>query len=429
MQKEKKSTYTIGVILYSSPGTKTSILLSEFLFFNKLAEINPQVKFVFIPVTKHIEAKTNKYLHLLEPHVDWEVLRIDNPLKSAQLRNSGFSGFFTYMLRNNFFGGSIDPRCKMAYILCSYVTNALKLPLFIRTPDSEYNYQDYRHMINVRINSPTSGQKFKEVNQKQYPMIMAWERIDYSKVYWIANGSDKIYDWAPDVLYNNVANELKLDDVKNSISRVLYVSDDILFGYNEYKDRLKLPNSDKSHDGKICFAGYLKGSVAAKRPKRLKEIFGKNKYKIPTRIFGPGCNDIDAIKNKSNIELIEDSFQGDQYFEFLSQQKAMIHFGKGNDNYSYIAKSIYDCGIAGVPSLIYLPCDQNRIIFDDDRFYFSNEKELNELNDKLKDERVREEYINDQREWIENTLSNKMYPNFKFSDHCKEGIYKTTKLF
>lgn len=388
MQKEKKSTYTIGVILYSSPGTKTSILLSEFLFFNKLAEINPQVKFVFIPVTKHIEAKTNKYLHLLEPHVDWEVLRIDNPLKSAQLRNSGFSGFFTYMLRNNFFGGSIDPRCKMAYILCSYVTNVLKLPLFIRTPDSEYNYQDYRHMINVRINSPTSGQKFKEVNQKQYPMIMAWERIDYSKVYWIANGSDKIYDWAPDVLYNNVANELKLDDVKNSISRVLYVSDDILFGYNEYKDRLKLPNSDKSHDGKICFAGYLKGSVAAKRPKRLKEIFGKNKYKIPTRIFGPGCNDIDAIKNKSNIELIEDSFQGDQYFEFLSQQKAMIHFGKGNDNYSYIAKSIYDCGIAGVPSLIYLPCDQNRIIFDDDRFYFSNEKELNELNDKLKDERV-----------------------------------------
>jgi len=427
MQNSKK--YTIGVFLYSSPGTKTSILLSEFLFFNKLAEINPDVKFIFIPVTKHIAAKTNKYLNLLGPHVDYEILTIDHPLKTAQLRNAGFSGFFTYMLRNNFFGGAIDPRCKMAYILCSYVTNTLKLPLFIRTPDSEYNYQDYRMMINVRMNSPTSGQKFKRINKGQYPMIMAWERIDYSKVYWIANGSDKICDWAPDVLHNNVPKELKAEDIKESINRVLYVSDDILFGYTEYKDRLKLPNADKPHDGKICFAGYLKGSVAAKRPKRLKEIFGKNKYKIPTRIFGPGCNDIEAIKNKSNIELIENSFQGDEFFAFLSQQKAVIHFGKGNDNYSYVAKSICDCGIAGVPSLIYLPCDQNRIIFNDDRFYFSNEKELNVLNNKLKDERVREQYISDQREWIESTLSNKMYPNFKFSDHCNEGIYITSKLF
>ena len=368
-------------------------------------------------------------MNLRGSHVDYDVLRIDHPLKAAQLRTAGFSGFFTYMLRNNFFGGSIDPRCKMAYILCSYVTNTLKLPLFIRTPDSEYNYQDYRRMINVRMNSPTSGQKFKRINQDQYPMIMAWERIDYSKVHWIANGSDKICDWAQDVLYNNVPKELKADDIKESISRVLYVSDDILFGYNEYKDRLNLPKSDQLHENKICFAGYLKGSVAAKRPKRLKEIFGKNEYKIPTRIFGPGCNDIEAIKNKPNIELIEDSFQGDEFFEFLSKQKAIIHFGKGGDNYSYVAKSIYDCGIAGVPSLIYLPCDQNRIIFDDDRFYFSNEQELNDLNDKLNDSVVREEYINDQREWIESTLRNKMYPNFKFSDHCKEGIYVTSKLF
>lgn len=426
MQNFKK--YTVGVILYSSPGTKTSILLSEFLFFNKLAEINPDVKFIFIPVTKHIESKTHKYLHLLGSHVDYEILRIDNQLNFAKLRTANFSGFFTYMLRNNFFGGAIDPRCRTSYGISSYVTNVLKLPLFIRTPDSEYNYQDYREMIKNRVNAESSGEKFKQINQKLYPMIMTWDRIDYSKVYWIANGSDKIIDWAPDVLYNNVDDSLKSDDIKESLDRVLYVSDDILFGYNEYKDRLNL-NANAEHDNKICFAGYLKGSVAAKRPKRLKEIFEKNECKIPTRIFGPGCKDIKAIKDVPNIELLEDSFQGDEYFEFLNKQMAMIHFGKGKDNYSYIAKSIYDCGISGVPSLIYLPCDQSRIIFDDDRFYFSNEKELFDIYNKLKDERVREQYIDDQREWIENTLSNKMYENFKFSDYCKEGIYKTTKLF
>ena len=304
MQKVKN--ITIGVILYSSPGTKTSILLSEFLFFNKLAEINPQVKFVFIPVTKMIEGRTLKMVHMLEDHVDWEVLRISHPLEFSKLDNGQFSGFFAYMLRNNFFGGAIDPRCKMAYCISSYVTNELDLPLFIRTPDSEYLYQDYRQMVKDRLDSKTSGLKFKQVNSDQYPMIMAWPRIKYDNVYWIANGSDKIYDWAPDVLYNEVPDSLKADDIKESLDRVLYVSDDILFGYHEYKDKYDF-EVNHNHDNKICFAGFLKGSVAEKRPKILKEIFGKNKTKMPVRIFGPGSQDIKAL-DQPNIERIEDSF-------------------------------------------------------------------------------------------------------------------------
>lgn len=425
MQKKKR--YTIGVILYSSPGTKTSILLSEFLFFNKLAEINPQVKFVFIPVTKMIEGKTLKATQLLEDHVDWEILRIDHPTKFHKLDNGQFSGFFTYMLRNNFFGGAIDPRCRTSYCISSYVTNELDLPLFIRTPDSEYLYQDYRQMIKDRLDSKTSGIKFKEVNRDLYPMIMSWGRIKYDNVYWIANGSDKIYDWAPDVLYNEVGDTLKADDIKESLDRVLYVSDDILFGYHEYKDKYDY-EVNQNHGNKICFAGFLKGSVAEKRPKILKEIFGKNKTKMPVRIFGPGSKDIKALDHP-NIERIEDSFQGKDYLDFLNSQLAMIHFGKGKDNYSYIAKSIYDCAIANVPSLIYLPCDQNKIIFGDHRFYFSNEEELFSLYNQLQDLDVRESFIRDQREWIENTISNKMYPNFTFADYCKEGIYNTTKLF
>ena len=426
--KQKRKKYTIGVILYSSPGTKTSILLSEFLFFNKLAEINPEVKFVFIPVTKTIESRTLKMVHLLEDHVDWDVLRIDHPTQFPfKLKKENFSGFFTYMLRNNFFGGSIDPRCRMSYCISSYVTNELDLPLFIRTPDSEYLYQDYRQMIWERVESKTSGKKFKQVNKEQWPMIMAWNRIKYDNVYWIANGSDKIYDWAPDVLYNEVSESLKADDIKDSLDRVLYVSDDILFGYHEYKDKYDY-EVNQNHGNKICFAGFLKGSVAEKRPKILKQIFGKNETKMPVRIFGPGSKDIKALEHP-NIECIEDSFQGKEYLDFLNSQLAMIHFGKGKDNYSYIAKSIYDCAIANVPSLIYLPCDQNKIIFGDHRFYFSNEEELFSLYNQLQNLDVRESFIRDQRVWIENTLNNKMYPNFKFSDHCEEGIYNLTKLF
>jgi len=279
------------------------------------------------------------------------------------------------------------------------------------------------------MNSPLSGLKFKEINQTQYPMIMAWERIDYSKVYWIANGSDKIYDWAPDVIYKNVPSLMKGDDIKESLDKVLYVSDDILFGYNENLKRLEL-DCDKNHDNKICYAGYLRGTVAEKRPKILSKIFKENKFTIPTRIFGPGSIDIEVLQNKPNIEIIEDSFQGDEYYKFLNKQLAMIHFGKGKPNYSYISKSIYDCAVSGVPSLIYLPCDTKRLIFDNDLFYFSTEKELKQLYKKLQNNETREDYLRIQREWIDNTLSNKMYPNFKFADQCKEEIYNiSTKLF
>jgi hypothetical protein len=423
-QKEKK--YTIGVLLYSSVGTKTSILLSEFLFFNKFAELNPGTKFVFIPVTRTIYKKVSKYLHLLEDHVDYDMLLVDKPGELYKLNNN-FSGFFSYMLRNNFFGGAMDPRCKMNYIICSYVTNELDKPLFFRLPDSEYNYLDYRKMADTRIKHNTSGPKFLADNKKAVTMLMAWDKINYDNVHWIANGSDKIYDWAPNVLVNNIKPLLLEDGIKESLSRIIYVSDDILFGYHENLNRLKLDAGD--NDNKICYAGFLKGSVAEKRPKILKQIFKKNSYKIPTRIFGPGSKDIPEIQNKKNIELIDDSIQGDDFYKFLNKQLAIIHFGKGKENYSYISKSIYDCAIAGVPSLIYLPCDTNRIIFDDDRFYFSNEKELKKLYEKLQSSDIRKEYLDDQREWIENTLSNKMYPHFIFSDHCEEQIYTISKLF
>ena len=260
-------------------------------------------------------------------------------------------------------------------------------------------------------------------------MIRAWGQINYDNVYWIANCSDKICDWAPNVIYHNVPKAMRVEEIEESLDRVLYVSDDILFGYHENLERLNL-SCNENFDKLICFAGYLKGSVAEKRPKRLKEIFGKNKHKIPTRIFGPGSKDIPSLQNKDNIELIEDSFQGDEYYQFLNKQMAVIHFGKGKDNYSYIAKSIYDCAVAGVPSLIYSPCDKNRIIFDDDDFYFENETDLAALYIKLSSQKNREYYLHKQREWIETTLSNKMNPHFKFADYCESTIYNlSTKLF
>ena len=317
----------------------------------------------------------------------------------------------------------------MNYVIASYVTNDLNLPLYFRVPDSEYNYLDYRKMITTRCNSLPSGIKFEELNAHKLKIIKAWDPINYDNVHWVANCSDKICDWAPNVIYHNVPKKMMEVGIKESLERVIYVSDDILFGYRENLERLNLSCND-DFDKKICFAGYLKGSVAEKRPKRLKEIFGKNEHSIPTRIFGPGADEIPAIQDKDNIEILNDSFQGDDYYKFLNKQMAVIHFGKGKDNYSYIAKSIYDCAVAGVPSLIYSPCDKNRIIFGDDQFYFDNEQDLFAQYIKLGFGTNRVEYLRKQREWIESTLSNKMNPTFKFSDHCESTIYNlTTKLF
>ena len=153
----------IGVVIYTKIGTNTSILTDEFRFFNEFAVRNPDCEFVFISVSKFTRNSLLKNKHLL--NIPMTIVDVNTVADLPKL--SGLSGVFSYMLRNTFFGGTIDKACAIAYRILSYSTNELNLPLFIRTPDSEYPYYDYLNMAEVRIEAATaSTPKFIESNQK-----------------------------------------------------------------------------------------------------------------------------------------------------------------------------------------------------------------------------------------------------------------------
>ena len=152
----------IGVIIYTKIGTNTSILMDEFRFFNNFKEYNPDCDFVFIAVSEFTKKSILKNKDQLNFPVS--IVTVSKPEELVKL--NGLSGVFSYMSRNTFFGGTIDKACALNYMISSYCTNELNIPLFVRTPDSEYPYYDYKRMADIRINGNTpSTPKFIESNK------------------------------------------------------------------------------------------------------------------------------------------------------------------------------------------------------------------------------------------------------------------------
>jgi hypothetical protein len=171
----------IGVIIYTKIGTNTSILTDEFRFFNEFAIKNPDCEFVFVSVSKFTRNSLLKNRDLLD--FPMTILNINSVDDLPKLK--GLSGIFSYMLRNTFFGGTVDKACALAYRILAYSTNDLNLPLFIRTPDSEYPYYDYLQMLNVRLKPKKvtdSLQKFIDKNKREISVIGS-QLINYDNVY------------------------------------------------------------------------------------------------------------------------------------------------------------------------------------------------------------------------------------------------------
>lgn len=409
----------IGVIIYTKIGTNTSILIDEFRFFNNFQTHNPDCEFVFIAISDY----TKKSILSNRNELDFPISIITVKSKEDLYKLDGLSGVFSYMTRNTFFGGGVDKLCTKNYMISAYCTNHLKIPLFIRTPDSEYPYMDYKKMADIRVNSTTpSAEKFTIVNKDLLDQMDQY--IDYSQVYFIANGSRKIYDWVVDVAYNDIPESMRMLSTDEISKRTLYVSDEELFNVgNHYKKYQNL--STKNTIDRFIFIGYLQGSVAKKRLKAIPKIFSENKHEIPTNIIGPGASDLDI--SRPDVYLQDRGIYGDEFFKTMNSHLAYIFVGKGNSVNKYINKTVYDCISARCPVIVYSECDQTGVIFDDKRFYFSNEDELKDIYEKLKIPKIRESWINDQYQEIRKKLDSLWDPMFKFSDFCepKDETLKT----
>lgn len=401
----------IGVIIYTKIGTNTSILMDEFRFFNNFQTHNPDCEFVFIAVSDYTKKSILENRNQLNFPVS--ILTVKN--KSDLSNLDGLSGIFSYMTRNTFFGGAIDRSCSINYMISAYCTNHLKIPLFVRTPDSEYPYLDYKKMADNRANGNTPGaEKFRKNNED----LLSWmdQYIDYERVYFVANGSREICDWVVDIAHNDIPESMRMISVEEISKRTLYVSDEELFNVkNHYKKHQNLPI--EASEDKLVFIGYLQGSVAKNRLKALPKIFSENKHEIPTNIFGPGAAELKI--SRPDVNLHDKGIYGDEFFKTMNSHLAYIFIGKGNSINKYINKTVYDCISARCPVIVYSECDTTGVIFNDRQFYFSNEDELKNIYEKLKNSDIRKSWIEAQYTEIYNKINTLWDPMFKFSDLCE----------
>ncbi len=417
----------IGVIIYTKIGTNTSILMDEFRFFNNFKSHNPDCEFVFIAVSDY----TKKSIIENKSHLNFPITVVTVKSESDLSNLNGLSGVFSYMTRNTFFGGAIDKSCAINYMISSYCTNHLEIPLFIRTPDSEYPYLDYKKMADLRANGKTpSADKFKTGNAHLLDVMKDY--INYDRVFFIANGSKKICDWVVDIAHNDISEPMRMLSTDEISKRTLYVSDSDLFNLQIHFEKYKnLPVTSSIE--KFLFIGYLKGSVAKNRLKAIPRFFDDNEEIIPTDIIGPGASLLKI--ERDDVELHDKGIYGDEFFNTMNKYLAYIFVGKGNSTNKYINKTIYDCVSARCPVVVFSECDTTGIIFNNREYYFSNEKELKSIYEKLKDPSIRSKWIEDQRNEILHKLNTLWDPMFKFSDLCEikdqdiKNVIKINHLF
>lgn len=414
----------IGIVIASKIGSNTAILLDEFKFIDNFRDENPDVNFYIITVHPKYTKDYYKSAHLLQH--DYDVIEVHNESDFHKVDN--FSGLFIYQPSNNFFAGRINPNHVLAYLLASYITINLRIPLFVRVADSEYPYFDHKKLIENRLAGKTDSVRTFRENNTPFGLqkILDVDYIDYDLVYWVSNGSDLIYDWVPDVIYHEIPENVRVPELRHG-ENALYVSDALLFNYNKNRERFQQIKDDIKHKDDLIYIGYMKGSVNGKRQRILKDLIASDDTKIDISVIGPGANEIRKIKEIPGVTIQNGTIKGDDFFKTLNSHIGYVFIGKGNSVNKYINKTIYDCVACETPIIIYDKCDTTKVIFEDDMFRISNKAELIELCEKLRDPVYRENYVTMQRDIIKYKLSNKFRPLFKFNDFCERRNPITTE--
>lgn len=396
----------VGILMHGDP-TRGGSIVSEVKFLKSLYENNSSSKFYMIVVNKTLARKVFLSEHYDFPH---EIIMIHEESDFFKLKN--FSCIVSYPSHSNFFGGYLNDNEILFYKIVSRCTNDLDIPVFIRVNDSEIKVRDYRMMANVRLKDADENGKTRNAfmdskeNVRKAREFVTWKSWNYRNVYWMANGSKEFFDWIPETLYDRENEMYRMTDRKTMENNTIYVSDDVFFLVKKNYKRMKERCSSNVHDDKFCYIGFF-DTVNISRSKAFIDIFSKNEFSIPMKIFGKGTNSLEKIKKFENIEVEEGFMKGDsdEYFDFLHSHLGYIFIGKGKSSTRYIGKTVYDSIVARIPIIIYKKCDEEMRMFSNKKFYFENEKELNEIHKILIDPVQRKKWVDEQTKEIMLSLS------------------------
>jgi hypothetical protein len=421
----------IGILIFGDP-TRGGTITSETKFLSNLYENNKDDSdFYIITVNPTI---TKKVIRDRESSYNFPHKNIDIFGEADFHKLDNFSCLVTYPGHSNFFGGYLNDNIIKMYKIISKCTNELNIPVFIRINDSEIKVRDYRLMSKQRLDAgkiareegkPDNAFMGSPENVAKAEDLVAWKQWDYNKVYWFANGSKESCDWVSETMFDREDEYFRMANKQVFIDNAIYVSDDIFFlvrknyerfsSYDKKIESVKYNLIEPYIKDKFCYIGFF-DTVNMARAKAMTILFKENLYNVDLKIFGKGTEILTKFKDKPNIEIEEGFIKGDseEYFDFLHDHLAYLFIGKGQSHSRYIGKTVYDAIVARTPIAVYKKADMGHITFDSDEYYFENEKELKDIQNKLSDPEVRERWIKDQTAEI----FRKLPPStFKFSNY------------
>lgn len=422
----------VGILIFGDP-TRGGAINSEVKFLQNLYEINKEdCEFVILTVNPTITKRVIRRSEIY--NFPYKLVTVFEEKDFGVLDT--LSCLVTYHGHSNFFGGYLNDNVIKMYKIVSKCTNELKIPVFVRINDSEIKIRDYRLMCEIRLNrEPDSVFMANPVNVKKAHDLVSWKKWDYTRVYWFANGSKEVCDWVVETIYDRENEKYRCHSNRQIfIDNAIYVSDDIFFSIRKNYEKFSYLKFKPYTDNRICYIGFF-DTVNTRRAIAFKNIYKKNLYKVPMKIFGKGTEILKKIANLPNLDIEEGFIRGDsdEYFEWLHKHLAYIFVGKGQSESHYIGKTVYDAVVARTPVIVYEPCDEKHIVFDNSEFYFRNEYELKQIYDKLQDKEIRNRWIEEQANEIFSKLPKS---SFRFSSFCnptlvdlpKEKIYLEKSL-
>ena len=274
---------------------------------------------------------------------------------------------FTWDWYQDFFAGTISPKAVDVYKMISTFTNEYNKKVYFRICDSKHFMKDYKVMIEDRSSNTESGKKFIERNGAYSTSLVDTPLLNYENVYFLCNGSRTVSDWSHITLTHSMP-FLKKEYVQE---HSIYLSDDILFRYEECYERL----SDLKTDSKIDML-YHVGNLNNGKVKKLKAVMKNSEVKLFLRTPKRSTNA--PLRSIASIQMTEEPIYRDDMYRELNKYNAYLFVGKGDDASYYFNKTLYDASIGRTVFLIYGKVDSANIYSELSDYVFYDEKQLKE---------------------------------------------------
>ena len=306
---------------------------------------------------------------------------------------------FTWDGYQDFFAGTISPKAIEIYKMMSKITNELNKKVYFRICDSRHFMKDYKKMIADRGTDTDSGRKFIQRNSTFFNSLDNIKSLNYENIYFLCNGSRSVKDWSWITLTHSMDFLSKEFVQQHSV----YISDDILFRYSEYYNKLNyLTITDKIDNL------YHVGNLNSGKVGKIKAVM-KN-CKVPLILRTPPRSINNGLKSTSSITMLEEPIYKEAMYVELNKYNAYLFVGKGDDKSVYFNKTLYDASAARTVFLIYSKIDTENLYHELSEYVFTDEKDL-----VLKYEWIKQDYqkhLDRQREVLLKNLSSEVLSIF-----------------